>query len=100
MIFEGSGGGKKISLKEGLMNLLDRLPIQSQMPDYFPDDHKLTKLKDIVSQSPGDPLVKIHHLHLLDHIPKGGTSEGSVGDGDKGSGIQETSKRLRSRIVR
>jgi hypothetical protein len=53
-------------LQEGLIDLLDGLPIESQMLGHFCDRHLLAELVDISSQALGDSLIGIETLQIFD----------------------------------
>lgn len=59
-------GSTILFLQEGLVDLLDGLPIESQMLGDFCYGHRLAELEDISSQAFGDSLIGIETFQILD----------------------------------
>lgn len=54
------------SFQEPLVDGFDRFPIQPQMPGHLSDGHDLAQLVDVVSQSFGDPEIRIEQIEIFD----------------------------------
>jgi len=65
----GRRGPPVVFLQEGLVDVLDGLPVQPEVPGHVRDRHGLAQLMDAPGQAPRDPLVGVEQLQVLDHHP-------------------------------